>query len=147
MSTLRLDPAVAAARRAAPAASMPASKAIVAPERTVQAAEASPAQPSKRDRLKTIWPHLFDRKCVKPLKIGIRFDIAPHLSADEQKLLANVLGRWCARKSYLRACLQPVAHRVDLAGNLTPIKPKHAAFALPNWGAQGIKHTSTAEGN
>ena len=150
MTRLTLNPAVAAARRAARETSMPTRAPIVAPRATAQAAEGVPrteqtppnaspgAGPNKHGRLKAeldaleaklrrIWPHCFTEPV--PLAVGIRYDIAKHLSADEQKLLPGVLHRWVKRNSYLKACVQPGACRVGLDGSLTPISPEQAAYA------------------
>lgn len=129
---------------------MPTRAPIVAPRATAQAAEGVPrteqtppnaspgAGPNKHGRLKAeldaleaklrrIWPHCFTAPV--PLAIDIRYDIAKHLSADEQKLLPGVLHRWVKRKPYLKACVQPGAHRVGLDGSLTPISEKEVAYA------------------
>lgn len=138
MTTLTLDPAIAAARRAAKAASVVTQPPIAAPEPPAQAP--APSSPGKKaakklamnalqDRLKLMFPHLFATHPPPPLAIGIRDDIARHLAPEEAKLLSDVLRRWCARPAYLKACAEPGAHRVDLAGNLTPVEPEQVAYA------------------
>lgn len=142
MPTLCLNPAVAAARRAAKAASAMPAPAAEPPTPT----SASPATlPNKHGRLKAeldaleaklrrVWPHCFSTStnggsAPVPLAVGIRHDIAKHLSPDEQKLLPGVLHRWVKRKSYLKACVQSGAHRVGLDGTLTPISEKEVTYA------------------
>ena len=111
MTKLTLSPEAAAARaarKAAKAAQHTNPPPIVAPAPP----SASPrAGPNKHGRLKAeldaleaklrrVWPHCFTEPV--PLAVGIRYDIAKHLSADEQKLLPGVLHRWVKRKSYLQ---------------------------------------------
>ncbi len=138
MTKLTLSPEAAAARaarKAAKAAQHTNPPPIVAPAPP----SASPrAGPNKHGRLKAeldtleaklrrVWPHCFTEPV--PLAVGIRYDIAKHLSADEQKLLPGVLRRWVKRNSYLRACVQPGARRVGLDGTLTPISEKEVTYA------------------
>ena len=81
-----------------------------------------------RRRLKAIWPHLFSRDDI-PLAVGIRHDIARHLTESERQWLPAVLHQHVHRPRYLAALQQPGACRVDLQGNLTPVSPEHAASA------------------
>lgn len=136
MTTLKLDPAAAAARRAAREAKEASEVTEAAAARPAPPVQAVGAKAAKRlamnaleQKLKMVWPHLFGGGPV-PLAIGIRHDIAKHLSAEEGKVLPHVLGRCCKRKGYLRALTQPGAHRVGLDGALTPISPEHVALAL-----------------
>lgn len=132
MSTLSLSPEAAASRRAIRAQHTNPPP-IVDPAPPVQAGGAKAAKRlamnALEQKLKMVWPHLFGGGPV-PLAIGIRHDIAKHLSAEEGKVLPHVLGRCCKRKGYLRALTQPGAHRVGLDGALTPISPEHVALAL-----------------
>lgn len=135
MSTLTLNPALAAARRA----SKVTQALIVAPTPLKSSPSPMPAtsagaikrssMDSLQKKLGLIWPHLFARASPVPLAIGIRYLISPHLNAEEAKLLPCVIARWVARKGYLRAMIQPGAHRVDLAGNLSSITAEHVAHA------------------
>ena len=79
-------------------------------------------------KLKAIWGHLFGRADI-PLAIGIRHDIARHLSPAEQKVLPAVLHQHVHRPAYLAALQQPGAHRVDLHGNLSEITAEQVAHA------------------
>lgn len=91
MTTLRLDPTIAARRRAAKAATAPSKKALK-----------KAGMRAVRQRFKALWPHLFSRADV-PLAIGIRHDIAKHLSEEEQNWLAPTLASHCRTPAYLHA--------------------------------------------
>lgn len=153
MTKLTLNPAVAAARKAAKAASVVTQPPIVAPAPAAQAP--APSSPGKKaakklamnalqDRLKLMFPHLFATHPPPPLAIGIRDDIARHLAPEEAKVLSDVLRRWCARPAYLKACAEPGAHRVDLAGVRLPLSEKEATYARAKLAERAA--TSTARG-
>ena len=146
MATLKLNPAVAAARRAAKAAQHTNPPPIVAnntpstsrgpsPATQVKAATPLSGKAAKkagmaalREKLRRTWAHLFGNDST-PLKVGIRHDIAEHLSEDERRWLPAVLHQHVRRQAYINALTQPGAHRVGLDGSLTPVSQEQVAHA------------------
>jgi sRNA-binding protein len=85
-------------------------------------------------QLAELFPQTFFvyEKRRKPIKVGIRADLAPLVSVTEDEL-TTTLGYYVRNSGYLRACVEGAA-RLDLAGNeagiVTADEAEHAQGKL-----------------
>ena len=127
--TLKLDPAVAAARKAARLAQ--AASGIPKPAQTPPAPpSASPARvpvSSILARLQDRWPHLFDPADPKPLAIGIHKQIKA-AGGFSGKELSRAMKVWTSRRAYIeQVARSALRHGID--GTTTYITSAQTAHA------------------
>ena len=127
--TLTLNPAVAAARRAAKA-SNPCPPITPVPQTPPAPPSASPARvpvSSILARLQDRWPHLFDPADPKPLAIGIHKQIKA-AGGFSGKELSRALKVWTGRRAYIKQVARSaLRHGID--GTTTYITSAQTAHA------------------
>lgn len=138
MTTLRLNPTVAAARAAKRKATADITETLAAqPRPSCEAVGGVPnsgeSQPQRRRTVSAIhadlrqrWPALFDPTAPKPLAIGIHKAMRGHGLTNAE--IKRGLTTWTKRPAYLQALLRQ-SLRYDLDGGTSYISAEQAAYA------------------
>lgn len=131
--TLKLNPAIAAARRAAKAANPcpPITAATKTPPAPPRAPPARVPVSSILARMQDRWPKLFDPAAPVPLEIGIHKQIKA-AGGFSGKELSRALKVWTGRRAYIeQVARSTLRHGIDgTTSYITPTQTDHAREQL-----------------